>query len=365
MGVLDRVLLVVRGLDPAGTGRQVELAAAALAAAGSRVAVATTTTVGSLPARLESRGITVHRIGSRPVHDVAATMRLVNLSRKLRPTTLIGFGRSEACRVAIARSLTGLGRAVGWLGIRPAGTGQALALRRLDRIMVTSPAVAAGCDRMGVVEDRVAVVPPGISPDSGTGLSRREVAARIGLDPSRAWTLTVAPLEPLSRLPRLLWAIDQLGVVRDDLQHVLVGAGPLRHPLSRRARAQELDERLFVLPDCDLLTDLLGHVRLVWQSGDVAVGGAILDGMARGLPAVAVRSDTAEQLIEPGVSGQIVPPKPESDFPRAAFRILEDEPLARRYGEAGAARAAALFSEEEFVARLMQALSSGHRATSS
>jgi len=140
---------------------------------------------------------------------------------------------------------------------------------------------------------------------------------------------------------------------------VLVGAGPLRELLWRRARAQELADRLTVLPDCELLPDLLGQVRLVWQSGEVAVGGAILDGMVRGLPAVAVQSDTAGQLIEDDGSGLIVRTVPESEFPRAAFRILEDDSLARRYGEAGRARATEHFPAGTFVAGLLATVEAG------
>lgn len=359
MGVADPILLVVRGLDPVGTGRQVELAAGGLAAVGRPVAVAITTTGGSLPARLELSGIPVHRLGGRPVGDIAATMRLIDLIRRLRPAAIIGFGRSEAVRVAIARRFGGRAGAIGWVGLGPAGRRQAWHMRGLDRLVATSPEVATAWQRARLAGGRITVVPPGSEPDAGSGVDRGELAARLGLDPQRQWTLAVAPLEPAARLPRLLWAIDQLGVVRNDLQHVLVGAGPLRELLWRRARAQELADRLTVLPDCELLPDLLGQVRLVWQSGEVAVGGAILDGMVRGLPAVAVQSDTAGQLIEDDGSGLIVRTVPESEFPRAAFRILEDDSLARRYGEAGRARATEHFPAGTFVAGLLATVEAG------
>ncbi len=359
MGVADPILLVVRGLDPVGTGRQVELAAGGLAAAGRLVAVAITTTGGGLPARLEAAGIPVHRLGGRPVGDIAATMRLIGLIRRLRPAAIIGFGRSEAARVAIARRFGGRAGAIGWVGLGPAGRRQAWHMRGLDQLVATSQEVAAAWQRAGLASGRLVVVPPGSDPDSGGGLSREELAARLGLDPKRQWTLAVAPLEPAARLPRLLWAIDQLGVVRSDLEHVLVGAGPLRESLWRRARAQELADRLTVLPDCELLPDLLGQVGLVWQSGEVALGGAILDGMARGLPAVAVESDAAGQLIADDESGLMVPAVPESEFPRAAFRILEDDSLTRRYGGAGRERAAEQFAAGPFVAGLLAAVAAG------
>ena len=357
MDAADRVLLVVRGLDPVGTGRQVELAAAGLAAAGHDVVVAITSVGGSVVDRLGREGFPVHRVGHRPVVDLGATARLARLAARLRPAAIVGFGRSQLVPLAVARRLLPGCRTVGWLGFAPRGLVQRLALRRLDAIVATSPRVAAACGAAGAAAHRITVVPPGSVGDHASVLGRTELAACLGLDPAKHWTLCVAPLEPAARLTRLLWAIDQLGVVRKDLQHLLVGAGPLLDRIRCRARAQELAERLFIVPDCAPIQDLLGEVKLVWQSGGVALGGALLDGMARGVPAVAVESDAARELIVDGQTGRIVPAAPESEFPRRAFGILEDEPLARRYGEAGRARAATAFSAERFVAGLVTAIS--------
>jgi glycosyltransferase involved in cell wall biosynthesis len=352
----DRVLLVVRGLDPVGTGRLVELAAAGLAAAGHAVTVALTTTGGSIAGRLAGRGVEVEQLGGRPVGDLAVTLRLAGFARRLRPAAILGFGRSQIGRVAITRQLVPRCRGLVWLGLPPRGMPHAAALRWLDAVLAASPEVAAACHRAGVPKSRIGVVPPGLTVAVGGQLSREAVAASLGLDPARQWTLAVAPLEPAARLSRLLWAIDQTGVVRKDLQHVLVGTGPLLWQVQRRARAQELAERLLIVPDCELLPDLLRHTRLVWQSGEVALGGAILDGMACGLPAVAATSDAAGQLIVDGETGRLVPPVPESELPRRAFGILEDEALARRYGEAAARRAAEDFPPERFVAGLLAAV---------
>ena len=203
---------------------------------------------------------------------------------------------------------------------------------------------------MGVSTERVCVVPPGVSPAAGTGLSREQLAERLGLRAQSIWTLCVAPLEPASHLDRLIWAIDQLGVVHQGLEHLLVGAGPLLGKVRRRARVQQLAERLHVFPMLDCLPDLLPRVRLVWQPGNVACGGALLDGMAHGIGTVAVESDAARQLILPGVTGTIVPADPESEFPRRAFNLIEDDALAARYGSAARARVAEFFSAESYVA---------------
>ncbi|MCE9629229.1 MAG: glycosyltransferase family 4 protein [Planctomycetia bacterium] len=344
------VLIAIGGCDPVGTGRQVELLARGLVQSGRDVHVAVTSLGGGIVDRLEAAGVSVQRVGCRPTTDVGAGLRFVRLARELEPAVVISFGRRQAELAAVARLALPAMRAVAHLAAPVRGGRLRWSLRRMDRVIATSPGVAASCSRLGISDSRIVTIAPGIAADAGQGLGREAVAARLGLDPAAEWTLCVAPLVAASRLERLLWGVDQLGVVRKGMQHVLVGTGPLLSRVRRRALVQELAERLFVFRDCNILPDLLGEVRYVWQPGSVAFGGAILDAMARGVPAVAVDGDAARQLIADGRTGWIVPPLPESEFPRRAFNLLEDDALRARFGAAAAARAAEEFPVERMVA---------------
>ena len=350
------ILMVARGLDPVGTGRQVELVAEGLREAGWLVRLAVTTAGGAVPASLARAGFPVHRLSGRPRVDLAAAAGLVRLVRSIRPSVVHAWGLSQARLVAAVRPLLPRTAAVVHVGVEPRPGGAAWPLRLADRVIASSPEVAAACGRAGVPAGRIDLVPPGIVAASPAGRSRDDLAARLGLAVGKTWTLCVAPLEPASRLERLLWAIDQLGVVHAGLEHVLVGAGPLRRLVERRARLQEIDERLRVVDHCDCLPDLLRQVRLVWQSGSVALGGAILDGMALGVPAVAVESGAARQLIVDGETGRVVPADPASEFPRRALGIIEDDALAARYGDAARMRAAEAFPPGESIRRHVAAV---------
>ena len=350
------ILLVARGLDPVGSGRQLELLAEGLLRAGRDLHLAVTSAGGSVPRRLAARGVAVHRIGTRPVVDIAAMARLIGLVGRLRPAAVLGWGRSQLVPVAAVRVAGSSARVIGRIATPIGDRRTAWALRRLDLVIASSPGVAASCGPLTALARPPEVIPPGIMIDTCGLLPREEVAARLGLDPGKIWTLCVAPLVPRSRLERLVWAIDQLGVVHKGLEHVLVGSGPLLQRVRSRAHVQQLAERLFMMPHCDLLPDLLGHVQLVWQSGEVAHGGAILDAMARGIPAVAVESEAARQLIVDGETGRIVPPLPESELPRRAFGTLEDGSLAARYAAAARDRAATEFPAERMVAAHVAAI---------
>lgn len=349
------ILLVTPGRDPVGMGRETELLAEGMRAVGRTVHVAVMSRGGAAPDRLAAEGIPVHRLGRRPEVDAAAAARLTMLVRRLRPAVVIVAGRSLLAAAAAVKLTLPQTHVVARLAAPVRQSLQTRPLRQLDLVLATSPAVAASC-RTDWSGPRVEIVAPGITADRGRGLDRAAIAARLGLDPAKIWTLCVAPLVAASKLERLIWAIDQLGVVHKGLEHVLVGGGPLLPRVRRRARVQELAERLVVVPHCDILPDLLGQVRLVWQSGQVALGGAILDAMARGLPVVAVESDAARQLIVDGETGRIVPAIPESEFPRRAFGIIEDDALAARYGAAGQARAETEFGAAAMVAAVIAAI---------
>lgn len=350
------VLMLTRGLDPIGTGRQIELVAEGFRDADWDVHLAVTTAGGAVATRLSRAGVTVHRLSTRPTADAATVVKVVQLARRLglsRSDVVLAWGRSQAPLAAAVKMLVPTVRFISHLAAGPRGTIARLAARKADRVIAASQAVAAACERAGVASGKIDIVLAGANAAAAAGLSRAEIATRLGLDPGTIWTLCVAPLVPEARLDRLLWAIDQLGVVHRRLEHLLVGSGPLRARTLRRARVQQLAERLHLFSHLDCLPDLLREVRLVWQSGEVACGGAILDGMALGIPAVAVTSDAARQLIVDGETGRIVTAEPESDFPRRALGIIEDDDLSARYGNAARARAVAEFPADRMVAAVI------------
>jgi glycosyltransferase involved in cell wall biosynthesis len=351
------VLIAVRGLDAVGTGRQVELLATGLAAAGRHVHVAITTTGGSMADRLAAAGIAVHRVGRRPVPDLATLVGLAGLVRHVGATTLVAFGRRQVGLAAAVRLVMPRLRTVASVS-RPVSRRVAWRLARMDRLVAASPQAAESCARLGLPASRIATVLPGSAALPARGTDREAIARHYGLDPRAEWTLCVAPLVAESRLERLLWGIDQLGVVRTGVEHLLVGSGPMLARVGRRARVQELAERLFVTESCAELPSLLDEVKLVWQPGPAAFGGAILDAMARGVPVVAVEGAAPPGMIESPTSGWVVPSLPESELPRRAFNLLEDAELARRTGEAGRTRAAERFPAGPMVAGFAAVLDS-------
>ena len=350
------ILHLMRGLDPVGTGRQVELAAEACRAAGHDVQIAVTAGAGSCAGRLARAGFVVHTLSRRPRPGFTSALALARLVREIRPAAIVAWGRGQVAIAAAARRVAPGPAVVAVVGLSPRAGLETWSLRQADRVVATTAGVAEACRAAGVSATTIDVVPPGIEPVAGSGLSRGQVAARLGLRPDTVWTLCVAPLDPATHVDRLLWAIDQLGVVHRGLEHVLVGAGPHFARVRRRARLQYCAERLFVYPSLDCLPDLLPRVRLVWQPGEVAGAGCLLDGMAHGVAAVAVESDAAAALVADDQSGRIVAADPFSELPRRALGIIEDDSLAARYGSAARARAVAEFPVARSTAALLASI---------
>ena len=199
--------MITRGIDPVGTGRQIELVAEGFQAAGWHVHLAVTTAGGTVAQRLAHTGVTVHRLSSRPTVDAATVVKVVQRARRLglgRSDVVLAWGRSQAPLAAAVKVFVPTVRFISHLAVRPRGTIAGLALGKADRVIAASQAVAAACERAGMASGKIDMIPPAATAAAAAGLSRAEIANCLGLDPGTIWTLCVAPLVPEARLERLL-----------------------------------------------------------------------------------------------------------------------------------------------------------------
>ena len=361
-----RLLLVARGLDTVGTGRELLQAARGFREAGNEVHLAVTTQPASATAAAAAAaGVIVHSLSRQPEPSGASIAGVARTVAKLRPQLVASWGWSAAMVAGAALSIVGLRHRPRWLASLAGPRLPATAAKRwvsgrllagCDLVLASSEATADACQRLGVAPWQVRLSSPGIGEAAAPARSRAEVAQLLGLPLETTWTLCVAPLVARSRLARLVWAADQLDVVHRGLTHVLVGHGRLGPQLARRARAQEAASRIRMLPACAIIHDLLAYVRLVWQTGEVAHGGVLVDALAAGVPAVAVTGDAARMIIDDGVTGSIVPADPPSELPRRGLPLIEDDALHARFAAASQARARDFFPLDAALQRQKAAI---------
>ena len=193
------------------------------------------------------------------------------------------------------------------------------------------------------------------------GLPRGKVTTiHYGLDePPRAWAANelelpdgpivaaVARLEPQKGVDVAVRALAGL-----DATLVVLGVGPERERLEELARA--LRVRL-------LLPGRVGDVAAVLRRADLVVhptrwegfGLALLEAMLCERAIVATRVSSIPEIVADGETGLLVPPDDPAALGKALARLLGDDDLRRRLGEAGRARARAEFSVECMARRTL------------
>ncbi len=142
-------------------------------------------------------------------------------------------------------------------------------------------------------------------------------------------------------------------VVRElpDARFVILGEGELREHLERQVREYHLEKHV-LLPG--FRTDVLGCIKgfdlFAMSSVTEGLGTSLLDAMACSRAIVATRAGGIPEIVDDGRTGVLVEPRDHAAMAREIVRLLRDDDLRRRMGEAGWARVGERFTVERMVA---------------
>jgi glycosyltransferase involved in cell wall biosynthesis len=135
-----------------------------------------------------------------------------------------------------------------------------------------------------------------------------------------------------------------------DARFVILGEGELRDHLERQVHEHRLEKHV-LLPG--FRTDVLGCLKsfdiFVMSSVTEGLGTSILDAMACRRPVVATIAGGIPEIVDDGRTGVLVPPRDANALADAIVRLLNDDPLRSRMGDAGFARVTARFTVERMV----------------
>jgi glycosyltransferase involved in cell wall biosynthesis len=223
-------------------------------------------------------------------------------------------------------------------------------LRRADRIVSSGAAETLRLRQLGIPEDQIAVIPPGVVPPSPP-LPRVEICRRLGVAEAVRLIVVVGPLQRYKGGYEAIWAFDILGQLFDDLHLVLVGEGRERLRLQRFAAELRGGERVHVVGWQADVSSLVAAASVVWapvlkDAGHIGV----LEAMAAGVPVVASRWPGLEELIVDGETGALMPPGEKAGLGRQTRLLLENEQRRRQMGDAARRRATEHFSAEALYA---------------
>jgi glycosyltransferase involved in cell wall biosynthesis len=133
----------------------------------------------------------------------------------------------------------------------------------------------------------------------------------------------------------------------------LVGDGPWKPQLRQLVDELALGDAVQILGTRDDVPALLAKTACVLLTSDYeGCPYSVLEAMAAGAPVVATSVGGVPELVVNGETGFLVEPGNPEAAARAVESLLADPERARAMGEAGRARARALFSRERMVAEL-------------
>ncbi|MDO8962988.1 MAG: glycosyltransferase family 4 protein [Coriobacteriia bacterium] len=217
-------------------------------------------------------------------------------------------------------------------------TGSTYAAGALGRVLALPPG-------------RVETLPNGVRPRP-VKATRAEVLSDLGVDPSAPVVTVVANLEVRKGQQHLLRAAVLPALADTGCTLIIEGEGPDESGLRGLARDLAIAERV----------RFAGRVADVWSliaASDVIVlpsvanedfPNIVLEAMSLGRPVVASRiAGTPEQIVD-GETGLLVEPGDEAGLAAAVGRLVTDEGLRRRMGDAGRERFASCFTAERAAA---------------
>ena len=349
-----RVLHVVTGLASGGAERQLLLTLRHLPAH-QQCEVVALTNPGTVAAALRADGVTVHDLAMRGNRDVGALPRLVRLIRgggyDLVHTHLYraGLYGRLAARLAGVRAVVATEHSlhpgvIEGRPVTPGVKGLYLAAERLGRTTVAvSHQVERTLHDWGVPPGRVELIPNGIdtgrfarSPGERAAI-RRRTRAGLGL-PESSWVIGgVGRLVPGKRFDVLLAALRQLaGAGPDDPRLVLVGDGPERAALQRRADRLGLRGRVLLTGERDDVPELLTALDvLAAPSTEETFGLGVLEGLAAGLPVRYSACPALDELPPEAAPGARRIASDPASYAAALRELSAGRPAAAGWGPAG------------------------------
>jgi glycosyltransferase involved in cell wall biosynthesis len=172
--------------------------------------------------------------------------------------------------------------------------------------------------------------------EADSGPSREQILARLGLPGESRLIGFCGRLTAEKRLTELLWAIDQIRCVRDDVYLLVLGDGPERPMFERYARLYEVAERVrFVGWQRRAAAWIAALDVYASASAAAACSLALLEAWALGVPVVAGDTAAHRRIVSPGETALLVDIHQRSEWARRCLQMLEEPGFASRIRQAG------------------------------
>jgi glycosyltransferase involved in cell wall biosynthesis len=222
--------------------------------------------------------------------------------------------------------------------------------RQVDCFICASDAIRQMLVGDGVPALRAVTVHEGIDIDRAQAAPPAPLHQELWLPHHAPIVGNVAALVPHKGQKHLVEAAAAVVRQIPDARFIIAGEGELRPSLERQIREHHLEKHVFLAGfRPDVLSLHKAFDIFVMSSVTEGLGTSLLDAMACGKPVVATSAGGIPEVVVDGETGFLVPPRDHAAMAEAIVRLLKDEGLRRRMGEAGFSRARRRFSAERMV----------------
>ncbi len=357
-----RVLILTVGSGTGGAEHLIRMTAPRLVEAGYDVTVgALKEGRGAMADGLEAAGVPFVSFGGRGRYDLRALARLRRalVARRCDIVHAHLFLANVAARVAgrlagVPVVITSHHDTDVWMRA-PHRLVERLSAKWSDRVVTCSEAVRRyAIERHGLPAARVRTLRNAIEIPAALPGAAQRAAARRDLGAGAEQDIVIATLgrldEPKKGLAAFLDAAALVAAAEPRARFALVGDGPARADLERRARSLGLAERIvFTGERRDVQAVLCGVDIFVQPSLWEGFGLTVIEAMAAARPVVASRVGGIPEVLRDGVDGILVPPADPAALAQAILRLARDADLGARLGAAGRDRAVAEFGLDGLV----------------
>jgi glycosyltransferase involved in cell wall biosynthesis len=314
---------VCRGREWRGGERQVRLLVQTLAGRSSLLQHIVTRKGSPLATALDPAGPRVHPASWELALDPRALHTLVHLLRQLRRRhggdILLHAHDSHALAIAL---LAGALLRLPVVATRRSASPPGRLWRLPRRVIAISSSVQQALGASGVPASRVVQIPSAVSLADLSHTPEEPLPPTRGAD--GPVVLAVGAQTAEKGHTALITALRVLQTSVPDAHVVLVGNGPERPRLERRARELRLQDRVHFLGELPSAAHLIRSAQVLAQpSVREGLGTTVLEAMALGTPVVATATGGLVELLQGG-AGCLVPPGNPDALAEALARVLTD-----------------------------------------
>jgi L-malate glycosyltransferase len=294
-----------------------------------------------------------------PTHDVdlAAAWRLSRVLKQLKPDVVHAHDPHAVAMAATALSIASPNPRIALVAARRLDLRMARnsfskwKYGQVDCFIASSATIRDRLVQDGIPRRRIVIVNEGVDVDRIDRLHPANVHAAFYLPTHAPIVGNVAALVPHKGHQHLIEAAALVVRAVPDARFVIVGEGEMRQALERQIHHLHLERHVFLagfrLDALELLKDFdLFAVSSITEG----MCTPLVEAMAAAKAAVATGVGGVPEVVVDGTTGFLVPPRDRDAMAERLIRLLKDDTLRRRMGEAGRERARGRFTVDRMVA---------------